>query len=104
MYKIFKRPQVVLDLIEIAEYLSRDSLEQVSDFLKKAEVTFHELSLNPKIGTLRNYGRKNLTGLRILRINKFKNYLILYFVHQDKIEIMNVVHGARNLKSFLSPD
>lgn len=36
---------------------------------------------------------------RGVRLKIFRNYLILYVVHTDTLEIRRVVHGARNLVS-----
>lgn len=47
-----RRPQVSVDLIEYAEYLSTNSLDVALRFLDAAEATFTFIAKSPEIGTL----------------------------------------------------
>ena len=50
MGEIYKRPQVIQDLIEIATYIANNDLDSSDRFLKAAEETFKQLGKMPQSG------------------------------------------------------
>lgn len=79
------------DLDEIAAYISRDNPPRAISFIREIRehcrrlVDFPEAaSLRPELG----HG---------VRLSVLSNYLVLYVLHADLLEIRRVVHGARNL-------
>lgn len=53
----------------------------------------------PMIGIARTCRNPALTGLRMLPVRGFSRHLIFYRPMPDKIEIVRVLHGARDLRS-----
>jgi toxin ParE1/3/4 len=99
--RIIKRPQVVKDLIELATYLAEDSLDVSDNFLFSAEKTFQKLSQFPQRGKLSNFTHPQLTNIRQQAIEGFRKYLIFYRLTDSSVEIIRVIHGARNLEAIL---
>ncbi|ADW69399.1 type II toxin-antitoxin system RelE/ParE family toxin [Granulicella tundricola] len=88
--------QVEFDMDEIWEYIAKDSLDAADRVL----VTFYEamdaLTLDPGAG----HTRRDLTALPIL-FWPVGSYLILYKKGLALIQIVAVVHAARDIPSFL---
>jgi len=50
------------------------------------------------------FGRPELEGLRCFRIRGFENHFVFYRPHESGIEVVRVLHGARDLESILDGD
>ncbi|NDV28623.1 type II toxin-antitoxin system RelE/ParE family toxin [Desulfovibrio sp. JC010] len=81
------------DLIEIWKYIAEDDQDAATRTLRSLEKKFHLLAANTKLGPARPDIAPDL------RYFVDGNYLILYREAGDGIEIVRVVHGARNLKA-----
>jgi toxin ParE1/3/4 len=82
----------IADMKEIADYLATQaSFNQADQFLRKADQKFSKIAQFPNLGKVRP---EILTGLRSIPLD---NYLILYTVSDDSVEILRVVSGYRNL-------
>ncbi|MGK7892786.1 MAG: type II toxin-antitoxin system RelE/ParE family toxin [Xenococcus sp. (in: cyanobacteria)] len=99
--KIIKRPQVIQDLIELATYLAEDSLDVSERFLFAAEKTFQKLSQFPQRGKISNFTAPQLANIRQQAIEGFRKYLIFYRCTNSEVEIIRVIHGARDLEAIL---
>jgi toxin ParE1/3/4 len=96
------RPSADLDLDGLAEYLARAaSLEIALRFYDAAASTFANLARMPGVGERRESSNPRLAGLRVWRIDGFPNHLIFYRLVDDGIEIVRVLHGARDIDSVL---
>ena len=89
--------EVELDLDVIWEYIAQDKPVAADRWIAKLFDAFETLARNPAIG----YQRKELTTLPVL-FWPVVDYLILYRIQQDFIEVVAVTHGARNVPIFLS--
>jgi hypothetical protein len=52
------------------------------------------------MGRAREFRQAQLRHLRSFRVKDFENYLIFYRPTPDGINVLHVVHGARNLHWF----
>ena len=96
-----RRPQVASDLIECAEYFSEDSLDTALRFLDAAESTFVFVSQNPEIGALCKFESSQAEKVRFWPIKGFEKYLMFYQPLSNGIEIVRILHGARDLEVIL---
>lgn len=83
------------DLVEIGEYIAADNpraTDRAIDTLMDRAIL---LSANPQIGSLR---AEIAEGLRLFPVG---NYLILYREISVGIEVVRVLHGARDLERLL---
>lgn len=91
-------PAADRDLDEQAEYLGRQAgLETALRFLDAAGATFAALARMPGIGERRESPDPRLAGMRIWRVENFEKHLIFYRPAGDDLEIVRVLHGARDI-------
>ena len=94
------KPRAATDLDEYADYLSQEAgLEVAIQFLNSAQVTFALLADYPNMGWPARLKHPELKRLRVFRVTTFENMLILYRPLANGVEILRVVHGARNLQA-----
>ena len=97
MREIYKRPQVIRDLIDVATYIALENLDASDSFLRAAEETFKQLAQIPGIGKKCQFTNTQLVDLRQQAIKGFRKYLVFYRPTASGIEIVRVIHGARDL-------
>jgi toxin ParE1/3/4 len=102
-------PAADRDLDDQAAYLAREaSLDKALRFYDAASATFERIARMPGIGELRESANARLEGLRVSRIEGFEKHLIFYRVGDAGIDIVRVIHGARDIDRILgqitSPD
>jgi toxin ParE1/3/4 len=97
--KIFFWPKARRDVIEIRRYIAQDNPEVAEAFHDVFQKTCAALLDLPEMGSRRTFGNPELSGLRMLLVPKFEKYLIFYLNNDDGLEIVRVVHGARDLPS-----
>lgn len=56
------------------------------------------------IGKLCGFSNPQLSGIRQYPIRGFKNYLIFYRATESEVEVLRVLHGARDLEAILDED
>lgn len=83
--------QAEQDLIEIWTYIAQDNPTAADRVLDDIEQRFHGLADNPLMGRLRP---DIAPELRYFTVGK---YLILYRTMPRGIQIVRVIHGARDL-------
>lgn len=103
--KIIRKPRAKADLVDQFAYIAEDNLDAGHRFLVAAEETIQLLCEMPGIGQLRyDISNPRLVGLRSRRIPGFENYLIFYRSIEGSIEIIRVMHGARDLPNVLEEE
>jgi toxin ParE1/3/4 len=95
--KVLRRPRAALDLVECAAFLAEDSIEASERFLDAAERTFQRLSVMPRMGRPWASDAVSLAGVRMWPIPRFRNYLVFYRPLADGIEVLRVLHAARDI-------
>jgi plasmid stabilization system protein ParE len=80
----------------IAFYIARDSVDSAARFYDSINATYKAILANPKRWPLYGFGNPLLKDLRKLAVTGFPNYLVFYRIDADMVEIVNVVHGARD--------
>ncbi len=92
-------PQARIDVLELADYIARDSLDAALRFLEAAEAEFVRLADMPGMGHARKFSSPLLSDVRSWAIPGFKNHLIFYRPIQSGIEVLRVLHGARDIEA-----
>jgi toxin ParE1/3/4 len=87
------------DIEEIVDYISHDSAQAAATFRATLQRICEMLVEMPEAGSTRNFHNPEMKGLRMLPVRKFDNYLIFYRSTPEGLEIVRVVHGARDLPS-----
>lgn len=91
-------PKSRQDLIDIGDYIARDSLANARRFVARLMDQCRRIGAAP----LSYPGREDLApGLRMAALGR---YVIFFRVLGDMVRIERVLHGARNLPVMLAPD
>ncbi len=98
-------PAVRRDLVEIFVRLSRQgSVKTARRFLSEVDKSFDRIANRPGIGARFEPGESNLEQLRVATVSRFKHYLVFYRPIDDGIEVLRVLHGARDIQNILADD
>ena len=89
------------DIVELATYIGRDSVDAANRFLDATDETFAMLAQQPFLGAEYPGRKPRLDGIRVFRVKKFPNHLAFYIAREDGIEVVRVLHGARDLDTAL---
>jgi toxin ParE1/3/4 len=100
--RILKSPQSGIDLLELAEYISHDSLAAAERFLDAAEAALDLLRDNPELGTLCSFPNPRAIGIRMWTIRGFASRVIFYRPIQDGIDVVRVIHASRDIEKIFS--
>ncbi len=96
------RPAAGRDLDEQATYLAAHrNLEAALQFYRAAEETFRLLATHPEIGRVAPCRTPLLGNVRMLALKDFPKQLVFYRPLAGGIEILRILHGARDLESLL---
>jgi toxin ParE1/3/4 len=104
MGEVNKRPQVIRDLIELATYIAADNVDASDRFLIAAETTFKQLAKMPGMGKLCQFSDSKLVNVHQQSIKGFRNYLVFYRPTDSGVEILRVIHGARDIVAIVDED
>jgi len=99
--RIILRPQVVDDLLDIVTYLAERSPVSADRFSSAIWETLDHLAEAPGVGSPKRYRSKRLAGIRSSPIKGFRNYLVFYRPMTEAIEVLAILHGARNVPQIL---
>lgn len=103
---VIRRHRVArLDLVDIFAHYTREAgIAVARRFLKEVEATFAVLAGLPGMGTRYAPDNPVLADVRYLPVNRFRRYIIFYRPIPSGIEVLRVVHGARDLVGLLGED
>jgi toxin ParE1/3/4 len=85
-------PAVEMDFDIITEYIARHNPTRAITFVEEIRNEFRSIGRNPE-----GYRSRPETGADV-RLAPFGKYLILFRVRDEAVQIIRVIHGARNLK------
>ncbi len=100
--KIDRRRIARESIIEYAVYISSNSPEAGSRFLNSVENTLKALLSMPEMAKEGDFHEQNLKGIRVFPVKDFPNHLIFYRVTEEGIEVVDVIHGSRDLEKILT--
>jgi toxin ParE1/3/4 len=93
MSVIIKAPSAEKDLNEILQYISADSLHHAEQLLLQIDKKCRMLAENPLLGKTRDELKPNLRSFPI------SSYVIFYRSIPSGIEVVRILHGARDIFS-----
>lgn len=89
-------PQALEDLDEIWRFIAQDNVEAADRFEQRIRKTFYSLAENPGTG----HSREDITDKPVL-FWPVGSYLIIYDPGKRPVEILRVLHGARDVATIL---
>ena len=92
MGRIVRSDQSAADLLQLWGYVARDDVSAADRLMDRIDAVLHRLAAAPKLGRERP---ELVASMRSYTVGK---YLIFYQPLADGIELVRVLHGARNLR------
>lgn len=102
--RIIRHPDVLQELINLSYYIALENENAAHNFLDACEKTFEFLARHPLVGSQREFRKPHLQNVRLWPVKDFKKYLIFYRPLSDGVEILHVVHSARNYRRLFDED
>lgn len=96
-----KRPRAILDILEQADYIARDSPSGAERFIDSVEATCDVLLGSPSLGSPWETDNSRYHNLRYWPVQGFPNHLIFFGSVRNGIEILRVCHAGRDLDNVL---
>jgi toxin ParE1/3/4 len=88
---IVRRPRASADLSEIWEFIAEDSMARADEFIDRIDAKLQVLASQPLMG------RERIDLAPGMRSVPVAPYVIFYQPVQDRIEIVRVLHGVRDI-------
>lgn len=103
--RVVKRPRALRDIDEAAAHIQeRSGPERAIRFLRAADSTLATLAGLPGMGTRYEPDEPLYADLRYFPIARHRNHLVFYRPLPDGIEVLRVLHGARDIAGALAED
>ncbi|HET6246667.1 MAG TPA: type II toxin-antitoxin system RelE/ParE family toxin [Tepidisphaeraceae bacterium] len=100
--RILLRQAADEEIDEAARYIAERNLEPGKAFYDAIEAAFGYLAAHPGAGARRPNRNRRLADLRSWPIKGYENYVVFYLPLRDGgIDVLHVLHGARNIDRIL---
>jgi toxin ParE1/3/4 len=100
MSHILRRPGVDDDVYFLALYLLEQNEVAARRFVDAVEVTLKEMAIRPGMGSPKLYDDPP-KDVRSWAVHGFPNHLIYYIPLPDGIDVLSIMHGARDVQRHL---
>jgi toxin ParE1/3/4 len=105
MKKVWFRPRAWEDVQESAEYLANEGSGKIAErFLDAVDEITHRLASLPQMGAPCRFSNPLLRDVRRLPVTGFRKWMVFYQESKDGVEVIRVLHGARDVASILNRD
>lgn len=91
MARVTRRPLAEADIFEIWDYIADDSMDAADRWVDQLDEKFQLIATQPMMGRARE---ELETGLRSF---PFGRYVIFYMPMGSGIDVVRVLHGARDI-------
>ncbi|MCE3016407.1 MAG: type II toxin-antitoxin system RelE/ParE family toxin [Pirellula sp.] len=92
-----RRPLAIEDIAGHSENIAESNLGAALRFLDAVESTVEFLCQFPEAGGIAPTTSPEAQGLRVKLVASFGNYMILYYVRSETIDIVRVIRGGQEL-------
>jgi len=97
MLRLVVLPAARMDLIEIGDFIALDNPIRALTFVAEIEAKMNEVAKRPASFPPRDDLYEGL------RSGRHGRYLIFFIVLDDEVQIVRVLHGARDLGKLIAP-
>ena len=98
MPRVTRRPLAEADILEIWDYIADDSLADADRWVDRLDEQFRLLATQPMMGRARD---ELAPGVRSF---PFGRYVVFYLPLDDGIDVVRVLHGARDIDAVFNPE
>ena len=99
--RLITTPRAQRDIDEHALFIAGENLDAGLRFLGAIDHARAELVRHPEIGAARRFDSPALSKLRVWPVPRFEHWLIFYRLDDNKLTVVRVLHGARDIPSIL---
>ncbi len=100
-FQVIVRNRATQDIRQQANYLLVNGNRELGEkFLEFVEYAFAQLAITPNMGKV-VLSLSDMGTIRQWRIKNFNDYLIFYKVQEERVAVLRVLHGARDLEDLL---
>jgi len=96
--QVTRRPLAETDILEIWDYIADDSLAAADCWVDRLDEQLRVLATQPMMGRARD---ELAPGVRSF---PFGRYVIFYVPLDDGIDVVRVLHGARDIHAVFNPE
>ena len=89
-------PQAWDDMREIVAFIASDNPDAAARFVPALEATYVQLVALPSMGSVRQFRRKDLNGVRMVPVTGFEHYLLFYTALRKHVKVLRILHAARD--------
>jgi toxin ParE1/3/4 len=97
-------PRAQADIDETAAYIAGDNVRAGLGFLTALGAVCVRLTEMPRLGRVCVEPSPRGAEIRCCPVKGFANWLVFYRPQQDRIEIIRVLHGARDVGTILADE
>ena len=101
---ITRTDEAVEDIADLHYYFFERDASVAEKFLTCLDETYEMIANMPELGELYRFRDPAMKDARVRLVKKFSNYLIFYRIEADRIEILRVLHGARDYMNLFDYD
>ena len=94
-------PAADTDIDEAALYIAQDSLENALRLYDAIDTTYRLIRAHPKRWPLYKIDHPRLQGIRRRAVSGFRHYLVFCRVNDQVVEVIRVLHWARDIPAIL---
>lgn len=102
--RVVQRPRAAEDVRGIVGFIADDNPEAALRFFDAYVRTLETLRAHPARGRRYEPGHPALGDIRVVAVSGFRSYLIFSRTAADSVEIVRVLHGARDILSALEAE
>src|SRR4051794_19498722 len=95
-YRLEVNASADVDVDDAVEYIEKNNVDAAARFLDAVGETFKEIC-RPKRWPAYRLTDPRLSEIRKRAVIGFRNYLVFYRVEKQVVEILRVLHGARDI-------
>ena len=98
MARVTRRPMAEADILDIWDHIAEDSVEQADRWVDKLDTKFKLIATQPLMGRARDELAADLRSF------PFARYVIFYEPIEDGIDVVRVLHSARDIDAAFGED
>ena len=98
MPRVTRRPLAEADVLEIWDYIADDGIAAADRWVDRLDKQFQVLAMQPMMGRARD---DLAPGVRSF---PFGRYVVFYLPLDGGIDVVRVLHGARDIDAAFNPD
>lgn len=99
--RLVQRRAAEADIAEQLTYLAGERPAVAHRYAIALEDAYERIRTMPEVGVLRSYRARGLKAVRVWSVPGFRRFLIFYRVTPKTVEVIRVLHSARDISRVL---